>query len=120
MADLRFGPDALGFVPVVFFGLCVVPAAGASPWLAWLLLLPLAAGVWVARARVVCEPTGLVVCNGLGWQRHPWSDVEGFDLPRRGPVRLHLAGGGRPPLTALSRRELPVLLRYADEAARTR
>jgi hypothetical protein len=67
----------------------------------------------VLRARVVAIPLGVEVCNGLRAHRVAWSEVEGFDVPRRGPVRL-LRTHGRPLLmTALSRRELPRLLELA-------
>jgi hypothetical protein len=72
----------------------------------------------VLRARVVVAGVGIEVCNGLAATRLPWSSVEGFDVPRRGPVRL-LRTGGRPvPMTALSRRQLPHLREAAQELGR--
>lgn len=99
--------------PVLIAFLGALPAATSTRWLLWLLLLPLAAGVWVLRARVVAGPERLEVCNGLGVRREPWDGVEGFDVPRRGPVRLRLSGGRTVPLTALPRRELRDLLALA-------
>ena len=106
----RFGPERIALVPVVFSGLGAIPVAASSPYLTWLLLLPVACGVWVVRARVVAAGVGVEVCNGLGAERVAWSDVEGFDVPRRGPVRLLRAGARPLRLTALSRRDLPALL----------
>ena len=110
----RFGPDRIGLLPVMVFFLGSLPLAASRPWLSWLVLLPIACGVWVVRARVVALPAGLEVCNGLRAHRLAWGDVEGFDVPRRGPVRL-LRRGARPLLmTALPRRELPLLLERAS------
>ena len=109
----RFGPERIALLPVLVALLGALPLATSSRWLSWLLLVPLVAGVWVVRARVVADARGLLVCNGLGSSAHPWSDVEGVDVPRRGPVRLLLAGGRRRPMTALPRRELRALLAVA-------
>ena len=117
-ARRRFGPQRIGLVPVTFFLLGSLPVATSTPLLTWVLLAPLACGVWVLRARVVAAPVGVEVCNGLGVRRLAWSQVEGFDVPRRGPVRL-LRSGGRPLLlTALPRRELPQLVEVGRQAGR--
>lgn len=112
------GPEKVSLFPVLFWVLGTLPLAAASPYLLLLLLLPLAAAVWVLRASVVAAPAGIGVCNGLVTTRLPWSEVEGFTVPRRGAVRL-LRHGGRPlGMTALPRRELPLVLAVADRAAR--
>ena len=99
---------------VFFFG--TLPIATSSVWLLWLLLLPVASAVWVVRARVVAAPVGLAVCNGLGTTRLPWTEVEGFEVRKRGPVRL-LRSGSRPlAMTALSRRDLPRLVEVGERA----
>ena len=123
MADVpdrkRFGPERITLLPVVFFLLGSLPVAASSAWLNWVVLLPVACGIWVLRARVVAGPTGVEVCNGLGVTRLAWSDVEGFQVTRRGPVRL-LRRGGRPlAMTALSRRELALLIAVGEKAAAT-
>ena len=95
-----------------------LPLAASSGWLNWVVLVPLACAVWVLRARVVVAEAGIEVCNGLAAHRLPWSAVEGFRVPRRGPVRL-LRTGGRPLLlTALPRRELPLLHKAASALGR--
>lgn len=110
---IRFGPRRDALIPVVVFFLGTLPLAGSSLVLAPLLVLPLLCAVWVMRARVVAIAIGVEVCNGLRAHRVAWSDVEAFDVPRRGPVRL-LRDGERPlPMTALSRRDLPRLLAAA-------
>jgi hypothetical protein len=114
---VRLGPERIALLPVTVFLLGTLPVATSSAWLLWLLLLPLGCAVWVLRARVVGIPLGVEVCNGLAAQRVAWDDVEGFDVPRRGPVRL-LRREGRPLLlTALPRRRLPELLAVAGRPA---
>jgi hypothetical protein len=114
----RFGPDRIALLPVLVLLLGSLPLAASSAWLNAVVLVPVACAVWVLRARVVVAGVGIEVCNGLAATRLPWSSVEGFDVPRRGPVRL-LRTGGRPvPMTALSRRQLPHLREAAQELGR--
>ena len=114
----RFGPDRIALLPVLVLLLGSLPVAASSAWLNWLVLVPVACAVWVLRARVVVAPVGMEVCNGLRAHRLPWSQVEGFDVPRRGPVRLLRAGAGPLPMTALPRRELAQLRAAAEELGR--
>ena len=115
----RFGPERIALLPVVVLFLGALPLAASSGWLNALLLVPLACAGWVLRARVVVAPVGVEVCNGLGVHRLPWSQVEGFRVPPRGPVQL-LRTGGRPlRLTAVPRRTLPELAAAAAELGRT-
>jgi len=116
-ARRRFGPQRISLIPVTFFLLGSLPVAASTPLLSWLLLVPLACAVWVLRARVVAAPVGLEVCNGLRVRRLAWADVEGFEVPRRGPVRLLRARARPLLLTALPRRELPELVEVGRQAA---
>lgn len=113
---VRIGPERIALLPVTVFLLGTLPVATSAVWLLPLLLLPLGCAVWVLRARVVAIPLGVEVCNGLAVHRVAWDDVEGFDVPRRGPLRL-LRREGRPLLlTALPRRRLPELLAVGGRA----
>ena len=117
---VRLRPDRIAYFPVMLFALGTLPLAVSSLWLLWLLVLPLACAVWVARARVVAAPVGVEVCNGLRVHRVAWADVEGFDVRRRGGVRL-LRSDGRPlRLTAVTRRQLPLVLAVGERAAGVR
>lgn len=110
---VRFGPQKIALVPVAVALFGALPLATSSPLLAWLVLLPLAAAVWVLRARVVAEGDRLEVCNGLGRRTVAWDEVEGIDVPRYAPVRLLLTGGRRVALTALGRPDVRRLLALA-------
>jgi hypothetical protein len=106
----RYGPGTLALLPLGIVLVGSLGLAASTPLLAWLPLLPVVGAGWAVRARVVVGDAGLAVCNGLGTRRVPWSAVEGFDVPRRGPVRL-LHEGRRTVLTALPRHQLPELVR---------
>jgi hypothetical protein len=112
----RFGPEPIVLFPLLIALLGALPAATTWPALAWVPLLPLAGAVWALRARVRVTPDGLFVCNGLRRRTVPWEQVEGFDVPRRGPVRL-LHGGKRTLLTAVPRRDVGLLVRAAEQVA---
>lgn len=112
-APVRFGPERVALLPVVVWLLGTLPLATSHVVLAWLLLLPVAAAVWVLRARVVADGTRVSVCNGLGTRSYAWDDVRGVDLPRRGPARLALHDGGRVLLSALPRHRVRELLAAA-------
>jgi hypothetical protein len=114
----RFGPDRIALLPVGILLLGTLPLAASSAWLNGLLLVPVACAVWVLRARVVVARVGVEVCNGLRVTRLPWAAVEGFAVPRRGPVRLLRAGGRPVLLTALPRRALPALRAAAEQLGR--
>ena len=114
---VRLGPDRISLVPVIFFLLGSLPLAASNPWLGWVVLVPLACAVWVLRARVVAIPVGVEVCNGLRATRVAWTDVEGVDVPKRGPLKLLRRGGSPLLMTALSRRDLPRLLAVGQAGA---
>ena len=114
----RFGPDRSALLPVLVLLLGSLPLAASSAWLNAVVLVPVACGVWVLRARVVVGPDGVEVCNGLAAHLVPWASVVGFDVPRRGPVRL-LRSHGRPLLmTALPRRQVRELRDAAQALGR--
>ena len=115
----RFGPERIALLPVAVLLLGSLPLVGSSPWLSWLVLVPLVCGVWVVRAHVLLAPAGIAVCNGLRVHRLAWADVEGFQVRRRGPARL-LRRGARPLLmTAVPRHRLPALTEAAARLGRS-
>jgi hypothetical protein len=114
----RFGPERISLLPVLVVLLGSLPLAASSAWLNPVLVVPVACAVWVLRARVVVAPVGIEVCNGLAVHRLPWAAVEGFDVPRRGPVRLLRTGGAPLRMTALPRRQLRDLRAAAEGLGR--
>ena len=107
---LRFGPPRVSLFAVLVLFICAVPLAASSrPFLA-VLLVPVAIAVYVLRARVVLSREAVEVCNGLGSRRVPWADVDGFTVPRRGPLRLLVHGAKPLRLTAVPRAESARLL----------
>ena len=114
----RFGPDRIALLPVLVLLLGSLPLAASSAWLNVVVLVPVACAVWVLRARVVVAPVGIAVCNGLAVHRLPWTEVEGFAVPRRGPVRLLRTGSRALPMTALPRRRLRELREVAEVLGR--
>lgn len=115
-AQVRFGPERVALLGVVIVAAAAIPAAATWRPVAWLLLLLVPAAVWVLRARVVVSPDGLEVCNGVLRRRVPWDGVEGFDVPRHGPVRL-VHGGRRTVLTAVPHRDARRLVSAATRLA---
>jgi hypothetical protein len=114
--QVKVRPERVTLAAVVVLLLGSFPLGLSSPYLAWVMLVPLGALVWVLRARVVADADAVEVCNGLAVRRVAWQDVAGFTVPRRGPVRL-LRHGRRPLLlTALNRGELPRLLAVSQPA----
>lgn len=114
---LRFRPDRTLLAVVVILLLGALPLGLTSPFLAPVFLFPVAALVWVLRARVVAAADGLEVCNGLGTHRFRWPDVAGFDIPRRGPVLLQPTTGRPVRLTALPRADLRRLVSAGQPTA---
>ena len=116
MEPVTLRPERTTLAAVVVLTLGALPLALSSPYLAVVLLVPVAALVWVLRARVVADATTLEVSNGLGVHRLAWDDVAGFQVPGRGPVKLLRHSTGPLRLTAVSRRELPRLLAVSQPA----
>lgn len=78
-------------------------------WLAPLLLLPLAVGVWGLRSGVDVTPESLRVHGLLGSRTVPWSEVAGFRVAGR-RVLARLTGDRELPLPAVSPAELPAVI----------
>ena len=109
MEPVRFGPERTTLAAVVVLLAGALPLALSSPYLAPLLLVPVAATVWVLRARVRATKQSVQVCNGLAVRQFTWDDVVGFEVPKWGPVTVQLKDRSLR-MTALDRRELPKLL----------
>jgi hypothetical protein len=94
----------LAVVLVVLLG--ALPLGLSWWWTSPVLLVPLAALVYVLRARVVATSHGLEVCNGLAVHEVAWDDVEGFQVPDKGTIRVLRRGAEPLPLRVVTRRDL--------------
>ncbi|SHG95460.1 PH domain-containing protein [Geodermatophilus nigrescens] len=99
----------VALVPVVFLAVCVLPFAAASPWAALVLLLPLAAAVWVLRVGVDVDDEAITTRGVLGQRRVAWDDLAGIRVVRNARLRLVTRGGGEVRLPVLRARDLPRL-----------
>ncbi len=109
-APVAFRPERTTLAVVVVLLLGALPLGLSSPLLAPVLLVPFVVLVWVLRARVRANALGVEVCNGLRVHRVAWTDVDAFDLPRRGPVLLRTTAGRTLRLTALARSDVRALV----------
>ena len=87
-----------------FFG--VLPLAGARWFLAPVLLVPAAVGVWAWRAGTDADPTGLWI-RALLSQRHiPWAEIAEFGADRRGRAVARFGDGRSTVLPAVRAADL--------------
>ena len=108
-AVLRIRPTRIALLPVVILAFCVLPLASATPWLLFVLALPLIALAWVLRVGVDVDPAGVTVRALLGQRHIPWSDVAGLRSSNRGDLSLVLTSGRRLRLPTLRARHLPLI-----------
>lgn len=102
----------LGVVVLLF---CVFFAFVGWPiGLWWLLLLPVAAAVWIERTRTTVSEDGLDVRTVFGSRHLDWAQVAGVSIPKRGFVRAHLIDDNEVKLPAVSYDRLRDLIRAAN------
>lgn len=106
-ARLRMNRTAL--FPVGLLALCAVPLAFSAPWTPVLLVIPLAAAIWVLRAGVDIGEDGLTVRSLAGQQKVPWQDVAGIRVAPRGELWLVTTRGTELHLPVMRARDLPRL-----------
>lgn len=82
--------------------LCIAfPVIGSPVAFGWLLLIPVAVAVWVARSRTVVGDDGLEAHSLFASRTVAWADVEGIRFPNRGWARACLADGSEVVLPAV-------------------
>ena len=106
-ARLRMNRTAL--FPVALLALCTIPLAFAAPWTPVLLVIPLAATLWVLRVGVDIADDGLTVRSVAGQRQVPWAEVAGIRVARRGDVWLVTTRGTELHLPVMRARDLPRL-----------
>ncbi|WP_280180349.1 PH domain-containing protein [Nocardia farcinica] len=108
-AVIRITP--LAYLGVVVLALCVfLFFVGWPAGLWWLLLIPVAVAVWVARTRTVVTGDGLELRTVLGSRRLDWAQIKGVSIPKRGFARAHLADDSTVALPAVSYDQLRKLI----------
>ncbi|MEV4127621.1 PH domain-containing protein [Nocardia sp. NPDC049707] len=102
----------LGVVVLLF---CVFFAFVGWPiGLWWLLLLPVAAAVWIERTRTTVSEDGLDLRTVFGSRHLDWAQVAGVSIPKRGFVRAHLTDDTDVKLPAVSYDRLRDLIRASN------
>ncbi|WP_433759789.1 PH domain-containing protein [Nocardia sp. CA-135398] len=80
----------------------------------WLLLLPVAAAVWIERTRTTVSEDGLDLRTVFGSRHLDWAQVAGVSIPKRGFVRAHLGDDTEVKLPAVSYDRLRDLIRASN------
>jgi hypothetical protein len=109
-ATVRFRHHAALAVAAIIVIIGGTPIAFAAPYLAPLLLVPLAVAVWVWRAGTDADPSGIRVRALLGERRLPWSQVSAIVPTGGGRVVASLVDGSTVPLTGVTVADLPRLV----------
>ncbi|TSE01023.1 PH domain-containing protein [Skermania sp. ID1734] len=92
----------LAWIAVVMLFFCVsLPVIAWPAAFAWLLLIPVAVGIWVARIRTTVTPDGLELRSVFGAQNLSWTQVRGVRFPKRGWARADLGDGAEVALPAV-------------------
>ncbi|WP_433683589.1 PH domain-containing protein [Nocardia sp. CA-119907] len=105
----------MAYLGVVVLLFCVFFAFVGWPiGLWWLLLLPVAAAVWIARTRTTVSEGGLDLRTVFGSRHLDWAQVAGVSIPKRGFVRAHLSDDTDVKLPAVSYDRLRDLIRASN------
>lgn len=99
---------------IAFVG--TVPLAGASPALAWVLVIPAAVIVWAWRAGTDVREDDLRVKALVGSTRVPWSRIVELAPDERGRISALLDNGNAIKLTGVTRDNLARVLAVAGKA----
>jgi len=118
----------LAYLGVVVLALGVfLFVVGWPKLLWWLMLLPIAVIVWIARTRTVVSETGLDLRRVFSSRHLDWEQIKGVSIPKRGYVRAHLADESVVALPAVGYDQLRKLITasegrlpdvFADEEAK--
>ncbi|WP_083898082.1 PH domain-containing protein [Nocardia vinacea] len=105
----------MAYLGVVVLLFCVFFAFVGWPiGLWWLLLLPVAAAVWIERTRTTVSEVGLDLRTVFGSRHLDWAQVAGVGIPKRGFVRAHLTDDTEVKLPAVSYDRLRDLIRASN------
>lgn len=106
---LVFRTPATAVLGALLFIVAATPFASASPWLALVYLVPVAAIVVVLRLRTTADADGLVARTLLGRHELAWHDIRALRVSERSWVRAVLDDGREQTLPTVRTRHLPAL-----------
>ena len=106
--QLRVRIPRINLFAVAVAAVCTVPLAFASPWLAVVWLLPIAALAHVLRTGVDADASGLTTHTMFGSRRLAWDDIAGLRI-RRSRIGAVLRDGSTVRLPVLRPRHLSLL-----------
>ncbi|MET7803310.1 PH domain-containing protein [Micromonospora chersina] len=104
----RYNQAILVAAIVAFIG--ALPLATARWWLLWVLLIPLALGVWAWRAGTDADARELRLRALVGQRRVPWTRVAELAADARGRAVARLDDGETLVLPAVRAADLPRLV----------
>jgi hypothetical protein len=87
-----------------------VPLASTRWYLAWILLVPAAVGVYAWRAGTDANRSAVVVRALFGSRRIEWSRITGLVPDQRGRISAILDNGASVRLPAVTRADVPRLV----------
>ncbi|MBG6138682.1 PH domain-containing protein [Longispora fulva] len=106
---VRFRYSGAILIAVAFALFGALPLALSKWWLAPVLLVPAAIGLWAVRAGVDAAPEGLTVRSAVGSRRLGWAEIDGFEAVGRKVTAL-LPSGAAVPLPAVRPTDVPRLV----------
>jgi hypothetical protein len=107
---LRFRHSSAITVAAVIAAIAAIPMLAASPWFAFILVIPLGVALWSWRAGTDADAEGLRVRAAFGSTRVRWRDVSELAVDPRGSVFVRTTGDGVIRLTAVPAAQLPRLI----------
>lgn len=106
---IRFRYNAALAIAGVIATLGGVPLLGASPFFAFVLLIPISVAAWGWRAGTDADERGVVVRALFGKRFLPWTQIEAL-VPDGRKVQARLANGRIVTLPAVTAADLPRLV----------
>ncbi|NES28611.1 PH domain-containing protein [Micromonospora terminaliae] len=113
---VRFRHSQAILVAAIVAFLGALPLATARWWLLWVLLIPLAVGVWAWRAGTDADARELRLRALLGQRRVPWERVAELAADPRGRAVARLDDGETLVLPAVRAADLPRLVAATGQA----
>ncbi|MFC0028501.1 PH domain-containing protein [Micromonospora chaiyaphumensis] len=107
---VRFRHSQAILVAAIVAFLGALPLATARWWLLWVLLIPLAIGLWAWRAGTDADARELRLRALLGQRRVPWARVAELAADPRGRAVARLDDGETLVLPAVRAADLPRLV----------